>query len=220
MVHLTSLHRISAKVAFVGPQRSGKSENLTQIVESGRCGVDCNVIGSVLRMHVADRMMRLDNDEIIEVRLPDVDVDDDVFGYEMAALSLGKIGTESLHVSLYALPGHADAHEHIDRLWRGIDVMVFVADSRRSALDENVRAWRRARENPWHDASTALVLQLNRRDDPDAAPPEEIIHALEWGGGSIHEAVASEGIGVAETMRDVFRAIRHRAERTLAQATA
>ncbi len=220
MFHLASAHRISAKVAFVGPTQSGKSTNLARFVESGGYGLDCEVTGSVLRMHVADRMVHLDNDEIIDVRLPDVDVEDDVFGYEMTTVSLGTMGTEALDLSLYALPGHPDAHEHIDRMWRGIDVMVFVADSRRAALEENVRAWHRIRENVWFDLNTSFVLQLNRRDDPSAAAPEEIIRTLSWNHGAIYGAVASQGLGVAETMREVIAAVRRRAERTLAQASA
>jgi mutual gliding-motility protein MglA len=210
MLHMSS--RLSGKVVFVGPHKSGKTTNVAWISSKG--GYESG--GSLLRMHVRERMLSVDGDAIaINTIPPAIDVHDDVYGYDFIPITLGPIDDQPLSFSLYALPGHPDAHEAIDRMWRGIDVLVFVADSRRSALEENARSWQRVRTNPWFDPDTICILQLNRRDAPDAVAASELIAALQWSRGPVFEAIASQGIGVRETLSEVVRGLTQKAREVL-----
>jgi signal recognition particle receptor subunit beta len=203
--------RLSGKVVYAGPYKSGKSTNVQWIATNG--GYDD--AGALLRMHVQERMVGVVDDAIvISSVLPAVDVRDDVYGYDFLPLVLGALDGQDLAVNFYALPGHPDAHEWIDRMWRGVDVIVFVADSRRSSLEANVQSWKRVRTNRWFDRKTTCILQLNRRDAPNAMPVSELVAALRWR-GAVHEAVASTGTGVAETMTEVVNAVTRKAKEAL-----
>jgi signal recognition particle receptor subunit beta len=209
VLHLGS--RLTGKVVYAGPHKSGKSTNAQWVCTNGGYKVG----GALLRMHVQERMLGVVEDEIvISSELPQIDVHDDVYGYDFVPLVLGELDGQELSFNLYALPGHPDAHEWIDRMWRGADVIVFVADSRRSSLTANLQSWERVQTNPWFDSETTCILQLNRRDAPDAMQVSEVVAALRWR-GNVHEAVASTGKGVAETMTEVVTAITRKAKEVL-----
>ncbi len=202
---------LTGKIAFAGPHKSGKTTNVERIASNDAFPR----VGTLLRMHVGERFLKVEGDEVAVDGVPRIDVRDDVYGYELVPLALGNLGGVELKATVYALPGHPDAHDEIDRMWRGIDVLVFVADSRRSVLAANVESWARVQANPWFDPETACILQLNRRDAPDAVPVLELMGALRWKGDKIFEAVASEGIGVVETMTAAVEVTRQRAKSVL-----
>lgn len=211
MIHFDG--RLSGKIVFAGPHKSGKSATLAWIVAHG----GLSVAGALLRMHVCERMVDVEGDEIVVAEtLPRIDVHDDVYGYDFIPLSLGKLGDEDLAVTAYALPGHPDAHEAIGRMWRGIDLLVFVADGRRGAMEANVGSWSRVRTNPWFDPETACVLQINRRDAVDAASASEIAAALGWQAGPVVETISSEGVGLSELTAAIVHEVKRRATAFLA----
>lgn len=208
MLHIGN--RLSGKVLFAGPYKSGKTTNAEWIVANS--GYEAG--GDLLRMHSQERMVSVVDDVIsLSDELPSVDVHDDIYGYDFVPILLGELDGHTLSFNLYALPGHPDAHESIDRMWRGADVIVFVADSRRSSLAYNVDSWNRVRTNPWFTKETHCILQLNRRDAVDAMPRSEIVAALRWK-GPVFEATASTGSGIAEMMTEVVAALRAKAKTT------
>ena len=169
-------------------------------------------------MHVGERMVRLDDDGLtLNPTLPAVDVHDDVYAYDFVPLALPAVDGHELSLSLYALPGHPAAYEAIDRMWRGIDVLVFVADSRPGAMAANVDSWRRYEANPWFSPSTEVVMLANRRDADDAVAAEELAGSIGWT-GSVFESVASRGVGMEEAMGVVVDAVTRRARERVASA--
>ena len=191
MIRLGS--ELRGKLVICGPHRSGKTTLLDALCATGALPPG----GEILRMHVKERMVRLEGDAI-DAELPRVDVHDDVYGYDFVPVALGRVEGCELQASFFAFPGHPDAHDAIDRMWRGADVLVFVADSRAAAREENVRAWARVRANPWFDEGTRCVLVANRRDAPDALPIAELPRALAWTNDDVLETTATGPTGVRE----------------------
>lgn len=93
----------------------------------------------------------------------------------------------------------------------GVDGLVFVADSQVARFEHNVEAQEEVSAN-LASYGVALrdlprVLQLNKRDLPDLAPVSALISALRVGDEPVFFAVATTGVGVLESFRDVARQI-------------
>lgn len=210
MIHFGGEKKLSGKVVLAGPRQSGKTTLFEQLRQQFTPGSD------VLHMHVMERMISLEGDTLVlSDTLPAIDVHDEVYGYDFVPMKAGEFAGHELAFTLYAFPGHPDAHEAIDRKWRGADVLVFVADSRRRTLDETVASWKRVRTNPWFDPNAATLLVLNHRDAADAVPTAELVAALEWQGPDVVETIASSGHGLSGVANAIGQALTSAARRAL-----
>jgi signal recognition particle receptor subunit beta len=94
---------------------------------------------------------------------------------------------------------------------RGVDGVVFVADSQEERMDANLEALDNLQENlkehGYDLAKIPYVLQLNKRDLPNALPVENLKKELVRKGEPVFEAVAFNGTGVFETLREVARQV-------------
>ena len=68
-------------------------------------------------------------------------------------------------------------------------------------LEENLKA------NGYDLAKIPYVLQLNKRDLPSAIPTAELVAELRRGDEDVHEAVASTGVGVFDTLKSVAKQV-------------
>ena len=89
--------------------------------------------------------------------------------------------------------------------------MVFVADSQEERMDANEEALDNLQTNlkdhGYDFAAMPYVLQLNKRDVPKALPAEKLKQMLQLKGEPALEAVAVEGLGVFETLKEVGRQV-------------
>jgi signal recognition particle receptor subunit beta len=94
---------------------------------------------------------------------------------------------------------------------RGVDGVVFVADSQQERLDANLEALDNLQENlkehGYDFKKIPYVLQLNKRDLPSALPVESLKSELVKKGEPVFEAVAFQGQGVFETLKEVARQV-------------
>jgi hypothetical protein len=92
---------------------------------------------------------------------------------------------------------------------KGVDAVVFVADSQTEMMEHNIESFENLAENLKENGFEAdkmpLVLQLNKRDLPNVAPPAQIVETLKAGHLMCFESVASTGKGVFETLKAIIK---------------
>ena len=116
------------------------------------------------------------------------------------------IGGFKTRLQLYTVPGQVFYNTTRKLVLKGVDGIVFVADSQRPMLDANVESLKNLRENLAEIGlnldEIPLVLQLNKRDLPNIASVETMLDALDPEHRADHvESVASAGTGVFETLK-------------------
>jgi signal recognition particle receptor subunit beta len=94
---------------------------------------------------------------------------------------------------------------------KGVDGVVFVADSQRERMEANIESIRNLElnlEEHGFDLSTiAYSLQFNKRDLPNAVPPDEMYRMLNFKREPTFEGVATQGVGVFDTLKAVAKQI-------------
>jgi len=94
---------------------------------------------------------------------------------------------------------------------KGVDGVIFVADSQVERMDANVESVENLQTNlktQGYDINTIpFVLQLNKRDLPNVAPIDEMKRLLMRRELPVFEAVAAKGPGVFETLKGVAKLV-------------
>ncbi len=129
--------------------------------------------------------------------------------FDFLPLDLGKVRDFKVRLHLYTVPGQASYQASRKLILRGVDGVVFVADSAAGRLEANVEAIEDLQQNLREVNADFLrlpyVLQLNKRDLPDALPAAEMKSLLVRKNEPVFEAVANQGVGVIETLKGVGR---------------
>jgi signal recognition particle receptor subunit beta len=119
------------------------------------------------------------------------------------------VGQTRLH--LYTVPGQVFYDAARRAILRGVDGVVFVADSQEARLAANVESIRNLeknlREQGYEIAEIPYVLQLNKRDLSSAMPAAELSRLLTIKGEPTLEATAATGAGVFETLKAIARLV-------------
>jgi mutual gliding-motility protein MglA len=128
--------------------------------------------------------------------------------FDLLPVDLGQFKGYSIRLHLYTVPGQAAFDKQRRLILRGADGIVFVVDSQRESFFDNVASAENLDENlrlqGVDPKSLPLVVQLNKRDLPNAATVEQLRLALEIP-NDVHvvEAVATRGTGVYATLKDI-----------------
>ena len=107
-----------------------------------------------------------------------------------------------IRCQILSVPGQPALVSRRRRLLREADAVVFVADSRKDALDEGLRSFEelRAFVNAAAPPAPGVVLQANKRDAADAVPLDELRARLAVGPTvGVTPSVATDGTGIRET---------------------
>ncbi len=131
--------------------------------------------------------------------------------FDFLPLDLGTVRGFRTRFHLYTVPGQVFYDASRKLILRGVDGVVFVADSQEERLDANLEALENLHENlkehGYDFKKIPYVLQLNKRDLPSAMPVEELKRELLRKGEPVLEAVAFQGKGVFETLKDVAKQV-------------
>ena len=131
--------------------------------------------------------------------------------FDFLPLDLGTVRGFKTRFHLYTVPGQVFYDASRKLILRGVDGVVFVADSQEERMDANLEAIENLQENMRERGYDFLkmpyVLQLNKRDLPSAVPVEELKRSLIRKNECAFEAVAFKGIGVFETLRECGRQV-------------
>ena len=131
--------------------------------------------------------------------------------FDFLPLDLGTVRGFRTRFHLYTVPGQVFYDACLKLILRGVDGVVFVAVSQVERLDANVEALDNLQENlkehGYDFKKIPYVLQLNKRDLPSALAVEELKRELARKDEPLFEAVAFQGKGVFETLKEVARLV-------------
>jgi len=131
--------------------------------------------------------------------------------FDFLPIDLGQIRGLRTRFHLYTVPGQVFYDASRKLILRGVDGMVFVADSQEERLDANLESLsnlqQNLKEHGFDMGKIPYVLQLNKRDLPNAMPAEQLKKLLLLKGEPVFEAVATEGTGVVDTLKGIARQV-------------
>src|SRR4051812_44632985 len=131
--------------------------------------------------------------------------------FDFLPLDLGTVRGFKTRFHLYTVPGQVFYDASRKLILRGVDGVVFVADSQEERMDANVEALENLQDNMkehgYDFMKIPYVLQLNKRDLPNALPVDSLKKELQKRSEPVFEAVAFQGNGVFETLKEVARQV-------------
>ena len=132
--------------------------------------------------------------------------------FDFLPLSLGEIRGFRTRFHLYTVPGQVFYDASRKLILKGVDGIVFVADSQEDRLEANLESLENLQSNlkeQGYDLSQLpYVIQYNKRDLPGAMPLEELQRLINPTKNiTDFEAVANSGKGVFDTLKAIARLI-------------
>lgn len=181
-----SKKEISAKIVYYGPSLCGKTTNIQSIYSSVKPEQKGKLVSLATE---ADRTLFFD---FLPIEIADIR------GFKTR-----------LH--FYTVPGQVYYNSTRRAVLTGVDGLVFVADSQRDKMEENIESLANLEENLNYYGKSIktlpLVIQYNKRDLPDAAPVYEMEQILNPEGYPYFEAVAPTGEGVLQTLTKITKMV-------------
>jgi len=131
--------------------------------------------------------------------------------FDFLPLDLGNVRGFKTRIHLYTVPGQVFYDASRKLILRGVDGIVFVADSQEQRMDANVEAldnlMSNLKEHGYDFNKIPYVLQLNKRDLPNILPVDLLCTELRKKNEAVVEAVAFQGIGVFETLKEIAKQV-------------
>jgi hypothetical protein len=131
--------------------------------------------------------------------------------FDFLPLALGEIRGFKTRFHLYTVPGQVFYDASRKLILKGVDGVVFVADSQIERMEANVESLENLKTNlseqGFDFAKITYVIQYNKRDLPNAAPLDEMQRLLNPSGAPEYEACATVGDGVFETLKGVAKGV-------------
>jgi signal recognition particle receptor subunit beta len=177
--------QMAAKIVYYGPGLCGKTTNLH---------------------HIYAKTSPQSRGEMVSL---ETETDRTLF-FDLLPIDVGVIGGFKTRLQLYTIPGQVFYNTTRKLVLKGVDGIVFVADSQKAMLDANLESFKNLRENLAEIGLSIdeipLVLQLNKRDLPNIAPAEDVVDVIDPERKyDFVEAVASRGDGVFETLKVISK---------------
>jgi signal recognition particle receptor subunit beta len=176
--------QMTAKIVYYGPGLCGKTTNLQWI--HGKTAPRSR--GEMVSLETeADRTLFFD----------------------LLPLDVGVIGGMKVRLQLYTVPGQVFYNATRRLVLKGVDGVVFVADSQVPAAEPNEESLSNLRQNLEElgidPRGMPTVFQYNKRDLRNILPVESLQATLNPGGAPHFEAAAIHGVGVFETLKEISR---------------
>ena len=181
-----SSREINCKIVYYGPGLGGKTTNIQYVYEK-------------LAPETKGKLVTLATE-----------MDRTLF-FDFLPLELGEVKGFKTRFHLYTVPGQVYYNASRKLILRGVDGIVFVADSSEARFDANIEALYNLHDNlKEYDLDLKeipFVMQWNKRDMPDALPVAELNEELNPEGYENFEAVAVKGVGVFDTLKCVAKQV-------------
>lgn len=177
---------IHCKIVYYGPSLSGKTTNLRWIY------------------HQTSEESR---SKLVSLN---TDIERTIF-FDFLPLNIGEIRGYKTRFHLYSVPGQVVYDASRKLILKGLDGVIFVADSQAERMDENLQALQNLESNleaqGYNIREIPLVVQYNKRDLPSAGDLSDLRSALNVYNSPDFEACAQEGKGVMESLKTVSKSI-------------
>jgi mutual gliding-motility protein MglA len=190
--------QMTAKIVYYGPGLCGKTTNLHWIHHKTAPGSRGDMVSL------------------------ETETDRTLF-FDLLPLEVGVIGNLKVRLQLYTVPGQVFYNATRKLVLKGVDGIVFVADSQQAAQDANVESMGNLHENLSELGLTLdqvpFVLQYNKRDIRNIVPVETMNKALNPLNAPAFEAAALHGIGVFETLKAISKQAIGQVRKKIAEET-
>ncbi len=181
-----SAREINCKIVYYGPGLCGKTTNL-------------NVVYKKTRPESKGKMISLATET------------ERTLFFDFLPLSLGDIKGFKTRFHLYTVPGQIFYDASRKLILKGVDGIVFVADSQVERMDANIESFENMKvnleEHGYSLDKVPYVIQYNKRDVENCVPVEEMKKVLNVDGVPDFEATATDGTGVFETLKSVVKLV-------------
>lgn len=183
---------VNIKVVYYGPGLSGKTTNLE---------------------YMYSKLPRENKGKMVSMKTRT----DRTLFFDFLPIEVGELGGLKVRFLLYTVPGQVYYNATRKLVLKGVDALVFVADSSPGSLDEDRESLGNLEENlneiGMSLSTTPWVMQYNKRDIPGCMSKEMLDKELNTWKTPSFEAVATKGNGVYETFEGiaklVFKQLRH-----------
>jgi mutual gliding-motility protein MglA len=177
---------LNLKIVYYGPALCGKTTNLEYIHSR---------VDPKLRSELVSLKTR----------------EDRTIFFDFLQIELGQVKGLKPKFNLYTVPGQVYYIASRKLVLQGADGVVFVADSQADRMEENLTTlenlYTNLRELGQDPEHVPIIFQFNKRDLPYALPVNLMRQNLKCNGHLDVEAIASQGIGVFETLKPAIRAV-------------
>ena len=177
---------INCKLVYYGPGLGGKTTNIKFVYEK----TNPNSKGKLISLAT--------------------ETDRTLF-FDFLPLSLGEIRGFKTRFHLYTVPGQVFYDASRKLILKGVDGVVFVADSQVERMEANIESFENLRTNlgeQGYDLNRIPnVVQYNKRDLPNAVTIEELRDSLNPRSVPEFQAVAPTGVGVFDTLKAVAKLV-------------
>ena len=181
-----SSREINCKIVYYGPGLCGKTTNLKYIYEK----TNPDAKGKMITLATETERTLF---------------------FDFLPLSLGEIRGFKTRFHLYTVPGQVFYDASRKLILKGVDGVVFVADSQVARFEANIESLENLRlnlqEQGYNLDKLPYVVQYNKRDMPEVSSVEELRKELNPNNVPDFEAVASTGVGVFETLKAVAKQV-------------
>ena len=177
---------INCKIVYYGPGLGGKTTNLEYVYNK----VNPDTRGKLISLATEQERTLF---------------------FDFLPVDLGQIRGFKTRFHLYTVPGQVYYNASRRLILKGVDGIVFVADSQAERMDANIAAMENLYENladyGYDPGRLPIVLQWNKRDLTNAVPVPELRQQLNPTTLPEYEAVAVDGRGVFDTLKAVSKLV-------------
>lgn len=175
---------VSLKVVYYGPGLSGKTTNLRYVYTQ----IPARHRGKMVSLAT--------------------ELDQTLF-FDFLPLDIGEIRGFKVRFHLYTVPGQVYYNVTRKLVLRKVDALVFVVDSQKERLNENIESFENMIDNlgtyGLNLRKVPCVIQYNKRDLPNILPIDELNNTLNKGKFSFFQSVAITGVGVMDTLKGICK---------------
>lgn len=177
---------IHCKIVYYGPSLGGKTTNLQWVYQ------------------------KTQSPEKSELFSLPTDIERTLF-FDFLPLEIGEIRGFKTRFHLYTVPGQVVYDASRKLILKGLDGVVFVADSQAERMEENIQSLENLQKNLEQQGydihEIPLAIQYNKRDLPNVLSVAEMRTALNKFNSPDFEATAHEGKGVFQALKNVSQSI-------------
>ncbi len=177
---------VNCKIVYYGPGLGGKTTNIQWIYQKTAAGNKGQMVS-----------LNTENERTLF--------------FDFLPLDLGEIRGFKTRFHLYTVPGQVFYEASRKLILRGVDGLVFVADSQVERMEANIESLQSLEKNlsdQGYDAGRVpMVMQWNKRDLPNIVPVSDLSAQLNKRHLSEFESVAFKGEGVFETLKTISKMV-------------
>jgi signal recognition particle receptor subunit beta len=177
---------INCKIVYYGPGLGGKTTNIQHVYKKTSSGTKNEMI-----------TLNTENERTLF--------------FDFLPLELGEIRGFKTRFHLYTVPGQVFYEASRKLILRGVDGIVFVADSQVEKMEANLESLKGLEQNlveqGYDIEKIPLIFQWNKRDLPNVIPTEELEQRLNRWRVPSFEGIATEGAGVFESLKMISKLV-------------